>query len=92
MGSVRSGVSHGAHLLGDQCPVVVHAGGEGNGLRVTGPTGDELLMAVEFEAYRSPGRQGEMSDDVLDQHLLLHTEPPTDPGFDDPDLAHRQPQ
>jgi hypothetical protein len=50
-----------------------------------GPAGHELLLAGELEADGPAGGQGQVGDDVLDQHLLLGAEPAADPGLDDPD-------
>ena len=54
------------------------------------PARHELFLTREFQADRAVGGDRQMTDDVLDQHLLLDAESPTDAGFDDSNLLHRQ--
>ena len=86
VGAVGAGVADDAHVLGQQGAVVVHRGAEGDGLGVAGAAGVELLGPVELEAHRAAGGDGEVGDDVLDQHLLLGPEAAADAGLDHPDV------
>ncbi len=92
VGAVSSGVADSAEFLGDERPVVVDAGAVPQRLGVPGPGGLELLLAGEFQANRSAGGDGEMTNDVLDQHFLLRPEGTADAGLDDPDPLDWQPQ
>ncbi len=90
--AVGSGVADDVHVLGDEAAVVHDAAPEGDRLGVAGARGDELLLARKLQPHRAAGRQHEVADDVLDQHLLLGAERAADPGLEHADLLHRQPE
>ena len=52
----------------------------------------EFLRARQLQPHRAAGRNCQMPDDVLDQHLLLGAKATTDSRLDDPDTANRQVQ
>ena len=53
---------------------------------------DRKVLAREHEPYRPPGLEHEVADDVLDEHLLLGSEPAPDAGLDDAYVFHGETQ
>ena len=83
MGSERAGVADQTHFLGHQDTVVVDTGPVGHRLRMPGPARNEFFLAGEFQSDWTTGGDGQMGDDVLDQHLLLDTKATADTRLND---------
>ena len=88
--AVGAGARDDAQVLRDEPAVRVDAGAVGERLRMARPRGGELLLARQLELDRPAGREHEMADDVLDQHLLLAAEAAADARLDDADPLDRQ--
>ena len=86
VGAKWAGVANQLHVLRNQCSVAVDAGPVGHRLWMASAAGDELLFSGQLETNGPASRNGEVGDNVLDQHLLFDAESAANAGLDDPDV------
>ncbi len=88
--AVGAGVGHHVQLQRGEGAVVAGPGRDGDGERVAGGGGGELLGAGELEADRGARPQHREGHHVLDEHLLFAAETAAEPGRDDADPVRGQ--